>query len=106
MRSGSRTAVVRESVIINDTWIGPGAVVDRAILDENVVVGAGTYLGYGDDLTIPNQQMPDKINTGITVVGSGAQIPGGLIIGRNVMIHSDCLESEFPGTEIASGETV
>jgi glucose-1-phosphate adenylyltransferase len=99
-------AVIRESVIINDTWIGPGAVIDRAIIDENAVVGAGTYIGSGDDLTIANREMPDKINTGITVVGAGAQIPGGLIIGRNVLIHSGRLESEFPGPEIASGETV
>ncbi|MBN1218533.1 MAG: glucose-1-phosphate adenylyltransferase [Anaerolineae bacterium] len=98
-------ALVRESVIINDTWIGPGAVVDRAIVDENVVIGTGTYLGYGEDLT-PNREMPDKLNTGITVVGAGAQIPGGLRIGRNVLIHSDRLESDFPGAEITSGETV
>jgi glucose-1-phosphate adenylyltransferase len=98
-------AIVRESVIINDTWIGPGAVVDRAIIDENAVIGAGTYLGYGDDFTV-NQQMPEKLNTGITVVGAGAQIPGGLRIGRNVLISSDCPETAFEGTEIASGETV
>jgi glucose-1-phosphate adenylyltransferase len=98
--------VVRESVIINDTWIGPGAVVDRTIIDENVVVGSGTYLGQGDDLTVPNKEMPDKMNTGITVVGAEAQIPGGAKIGRNVLIRSGRLETEFPGTEIASGETV
>ncbi len=100
-------AIVRESVIINDTWIGPGAVIDRAIVDENAVIGAGTFLGYGDDST-PNHQMPDRLNTGITVVGAGANIPGGLVIGRNVLIHSERLESNFPQgiTEIASGETV
>ena len=98
-------AVVRESVIINDTWIGPGAIVDRAIIDENVVIGAGTHLGRGEDTT-PNQQMPDKLNTGITVVGAGAHVPGGVAVGRNVLIRSGCLESDFPGTEIASGETV
>jgi glucose-1-phosphate adenylyltransferase len=98
-------AVVRESVIINDTWIGPGAVIDRAIIDENAVIGAGTHLGYGDDMTV-NHQMPDKLNTGITVVGAGAQIPGGVLIGRNVLIGSDCNETDFSGTEIASGETI
>ncbi len=98
-------AVVRESVIINDTWIGPGAVVDRTIIDENVVIGAGTYLGNGEDMT-PNQMMPDKLTTGVTVVGAGSHIPGGLVIGRNVLIRSGCLESDFPATEIASGETV
>jgi glucose-1-phosphate adenylyltransferase len=98
-------AIVRESVIINDTWIGPGAVVERAIVDENAVIGAGTYVGHGEDMT-PNQQMPDRLNTGITVVGAGAHIPGGLVIGRNVLIRSGRLESDFPGTEIASGGTV
>jgi glucose-1-phosphate adenylyltransferase len=100
-------AIVRESVIINDTWIGPGAIIDRAIVDENVVVGAGTFVGYGDDTT-PNHQMPDKLNTGITVVGAGAHIPSGLVIGRNVLIYNERLESDFPegGTEIGSGETV
>ncbi len=100
-------AIVRESVIINDTWIGPGAVVDRAIIDENAIIGPGTYLGYGEDTT-PNQKMPDRLNTGITVVGAGAQIPGGLRVGRNVLISSGCLESDFPPDllEIASGGTV
>ncbi|MCB9078327.1 MAG: glucose-1-phosphate adenylyltransferase [Anaerolineaceae bacterium] len=98
-------AVVKESVIINDTWIGPGAIVDKAIVDENVVIGAGTYLGYGDDMGA-NHEMPDKLNTGITVVGANTQIPGGITIGRNVLIKSGCLESDFPGTDIASGETV
>jgi len=98
-------AVVRESVIINDTWIGPGAIIERAIIDENVVIGPGTYLGYGEDMT-PNKEMPDKLNTGINVVGAGAQVPGGLRIGRNVLIHSDRQESDFPGAEIGSGETV
>ncbi|RME79537.1 MAG: glucose-1-phosphate adenylyltransferase [Chloroflexi bacterium] len=98
-------AVVRESVIINDTWIGPGAIIDRAIIDENVVIGAGAKVGHGDDLT-PNHAAPDKLNTGITVIGSGAQVPGGVTIGRNVMIRCDRLETDFPGPEIPSGETV
>jgi glucose-1-phosphate adenylyltransferase len=98
-------AIVRESVIINDSWIGPGAVVDRAIIDENVVIGAGAQIGCGDDMT-PNRQMPDKLNTGLTVIGAGAQIPGGMVVGRNVLIRSGCSESDFPGTNIASGETV
>jgi glucose-1-phosphate adenylyltransferase len=99
--------VVRESVLINDTWIGPGAVIDRAIIDENVIVGPGTQLGYGEDMT-PNHDMPDKLSTGITVVGAGAHIPGGLTIGRNVLIHSNRLESDFPegATDIPSGETI
>lgn len=98
-------AIVRESVIINDSWIGPGAIVDRAIIDENAVIGAGAQIGFGDDMT-PNHKMPDRLNTGITVIGAGAQIPGGVVVGRNVLIRSGCSESDFPSAEIASGETI
>lgn len=98
-------AIVRESILINDTWVGPGVLIERAIVDANVIIEAGTQLGVGDDMT-PNHEMPDKLNTGITVVGAGAQIPGGMRIGRNVMIHSDRREEHFPESEVPSGETV
>jgi glucose-1-phosphate adenylyltransferase len=101
-------AVVRESVIMNDTWIGPGAVVDRCIVDKNVVVGAGTELGWGEDFDTPNAEAPDRFYTGPTVVGKGAHIPGGLRIGRNVVIQVDVDEEAFAafGEVVPSGATV
>ena len=98
-------AVVRESVIINDTWIGPGALIDTAILDADVVVGPGTVVGYGDDYT-PNHEQPELLNTGITVVGERARIPGGARLGRNVLVHSDRAEGDFPELVIPSGGRV
>lgn len=98
-------AVVKESVIINDVWIGPGAVINQTIIDDRAVIGASAQIGCGDDMTI-NHNMPDKLNTGITVIGSEAQIPSGTRIGRNVLVNSERLESDFPSMEIASGETV
>ncbi len=99
-------AIVRDSVIMNDTWIGPGAVLDRVIVDKQVVVGPGARLGFGDDLSVPNRAEPDKINTGITVIGKGAHIPAGISIGRNVVINADRDEGDFPGGDVASGETI
>ncbi len=98
-------AIVRDSVVMNDAWIGPGAVLDRVIVDKNVTVGAGVQLGCGSDDT-PNKLEPDKINTGITVVGKGARIPPGLRIGRNVVINADREEDAFPANEVPSGETI
>ena len=101
-------AVVRDSVIMNDTWIGPGAVVERAVVDKQVVVGAGVHLGWGEDMT-PNQQSPDRLDTGITVVGKSAHIPAGLRLGRNVLIDSDVDETDFaPFADhiVPSGATV
>jgi len=98
-------AVVREAVILNDTWIGPGAAVDRSVLDANVVIESGAVVGHGDDYT-PNQQFPDRLNTGITVVGERACIPSGCRLGRNVLVRPDRAEGDFPDKVIASGETV
>ena len=99
-------AIVRDSVVMNDTWIGPGAVLDRVIVDKQVVVGAGVRLGYGDDLTVPNTRQPDKLNTGVTVVGKSAHIPAGITIGRNVVINADRDEADFPAGDVASGATI
>lgn len=101
-------AVVRESVIMNDTWIGPGAIVDRCILDKNVVVGGSTQLGFGADYTTPNAAAPAIFYTGITIVGKGAHIPANLRIGRNVVIQADVDEEAFAGfgDVVPSGATV
>lgn len=99
-------AIVRDSVVMNDTWIGPGAVLDKVIVDKQVVVGAGARLGFGDDLTTPNKAQPDKINAGISVVGKSAHIPPGISVGRNVVINADRDAEDFPGGDVASGETI
>ena len=99
-------AVVRESVVMNDTWIGPGAHLERVILDKEVVVGAGAVLGTGD-ASVANEQLPDKLTSGISVVGKGAYIPDGAQIGRNVLINSRREESDFPEDGVvADGGTV
>jgi len=98
-------AVVRDSIIFTDTEIGPGAVVDRAIVDKNVVIGAGARVGHGDDNT-PNRELPNLLNTGITLVGKGAEIPGDAVIGRNCVIHPFVRARKLAGKELPSGSTL
>lgn len=99
-------AVVRDSVVMNDTWIGPAAVLDKVIVDKLAVVGAGVHLGHGDGFSTPNRSQPDKLTTGISVVGKSARIPAGIRIGRNVLINADREEESFPEGNIPDGETV
>jgi glucose-1-phosphate adenylyltransferase len=101
----ARGAVVRDSIVMNDSVIGAGAVIDRAIVDKEVVVGDGARVGHGDDNT-PNRHMPQRLNTGITLVGKRTRIPAHIEIGRNVEIGPDLTESAFAAASIASGETV
>lgn len=79
-------AVVRDSIILNDTMIEAGAVVDRSIIDKDVTIEAGAKVGYGEENT-PNKLMPETINTGLTLVGKGCVIPSNVELGRNVVVH-------------------
>ncbi len=79
-------AIVRDSVILYDTVIEAGAVVDRCIIDKNVIIGANARIGEGDGNT-PNAQLPEVLNTGLTLIGENCVIPEGMVLGRNVVVH-------------------
>ena len=98
-------AIVRDSVIMNDTFIAAGARVERAIVDKEVHIGEGAEVGYGVD-NVPNHRYPERLNTGLTVVGKRARIPGGLKVGHNVVISPNVNEASFEADYVASGETV
>ena len=88
-------AVVRDSIVMFDSIIRAGAVVDRAILDKEVQVGPNAIVGMGSDYDTPNKQEPSRLNTGITVVGKRAVIPAGVRIGRNVKIAERARKADF-----------
>jgi glucose-1-phosphate adenylyltransferase len=98
-------AVVRDSIALVDTVIGAGSVVDRSILDKEVVIGKNCRIGYGDDMT-PNKQEPGRLNTGITLIGKRSRLPDNLKVGRNCKIGIDLRPQDFPSGTLPSGETV
>lgn len=100
-----RGAVVRDAVIMNDTVIRAGAVVERCVCDKEIVVGEGAQIGIGDD-SVPNRLEPDRLYAGITIVGKRARIPAGAVIGRNCRIDSETTPEDYATLEVASGETV
>jgi glucose-1-phosphate adenylyltransferase len=98
-------AVVNDSIIFDDTTVGKGAIVDRAIVDKQVWISPGCNIGYGDDLT-PNKEEPENLSAGITVVGKGTRIPDDIKIGRNCKIGCWVHDADFPSKVIPSGESV
>jgi len=98
-------AAVRDSIILNDTIVESGALVDRCIIDKQVRVGRNAVVGSGEDQT-PNQREPQNLATGITIVGKGALIPSGTRIGRNCSIDATVRASDYEGTELTSGACV
>jgi glucose-1-phosphate adenylyltransferase len=100
-------AVVRDSIVMFDTVIRAGAVVDRAIVDKEVSIGPNAIVGMGTELETPNRQEPTRLNSGITVVGKRAVIPAGMRIGRNVKINEGVRPADYGGKRVvASGGTV
>ena len=99
-------AIVRDSVIMFDTHIRAGAVVDRAIIDKEVNVGPNAIVGTGNDLKKPNEDEPERLNTGITVVGKRAVIPASARIGRNVKIAGDVRPADFKSKRVKTGGSV
>ncbi len=102
MESG---ALVRDSVIMNDTMIRAGAVIDCCILDKEIEIGAGTYIGAGDEMT-PNLLEPSNLNTGITIIGKRARVPAGASIGRNCRIDANTSDKDYDQLQVPSGATI
>ncbi|HEX2195127.1 MAG TPA: sugar phosphate nucleotidyltransferase [Candidatus Limnocylindria bacterium] len=99
-------ARVRDSIVMFDTSVGEGAVLDRAIVDKDCVIGAGSVVGEGS-ATRPNRDEPERLYAGITLVGKRATVPARLRIGRNCRIDPGVTAADFGRRRvIRSGETV
>ena len=73
-------------------------------INDNAVVGAA---GAEDEPPAPNEEMPDKLFSGITVIGKNATVPDGARVGRNVLVNSNRDESHFPADGVvADGKTI
>lgn len=89
-----------------DTVIEDGAVVDRAIIDKDCVVGRAAVVGSGGDLR-PNRNEPERLYAGVTLVGKRAHIPPRVVIGRNCRIDPGASAADFGRRRrIRSGETI
>ncbi len=98
-------AILRDSIVMGESWIGPGAQVDRVILDKRVHVGGRARVGAGEDFR-PNRDCPEHLSSGITIIGKETRIPEGAFIGRNCRIAAKVIEEEFPSKGLASGEAL
>jgi glucose-1-phosphate adenylyltransferase len=99
-------AVVRDSIVMFDTVVGEGAVLDRVIVDKDCRIGAGAVVGDGDDLR-PNRDEPERLYAGITLLGKGAAVPARARIGRNCRVDPGVTERDFARRRVVrSGETV
>ena len=98
-------AIVRNSILLFDTIVGAGSLVDHTITDKEVVIGKQCQIGYGDDMT-PNKLEPHLLNSGITLIGKRTHLPDNLKVGRNCKIGTDLRPEDFVTDTLASGDTI
>jgi len=98
-------ALVSDSIVMGESWIGPDAELNQVILDKRVHVGPRARIGFGEDRT-PNRSCPEHLSSGITIVGKETRIPEGTTIGRNCRISANLIEEDFTRATVASGDVM
>ena len=100
-----RGAKVSDSVIMHDSVVETGAVVDHVIADKLTRFGSACQVGRGDAAQF-NKRFPDHLKEGLTVVGKEAHIPAKIKVGTNCIVYPKVDASAFPAEEISDGGTI
>ena len=102
-----RGAVVRDSIVMFDAVIEPGAVIDHAIVDKEVRIGRGAEIGVGEMPGAENRANPEMLATGLVVIGKQAEVPDGARLGRNVLVDAEVGLGDWPdGGVVKAGATI
>ena len=97
-------ATIRNSIVFSGTYIDENTHLDTVIVDKKVYIGKNSFIGHGE-AKVPNYEKPDVLSSGITVIGKGAVIPEGALIGKNVRIFGEVKLNEN-NKYVPVGETV
>ena len=97
-------AVVRDSIIMNETYIGKNCELNKAIVAENVMIQDNVKLGVGDE--VANETDPHIYNNGMVTVGEKSIIPEGVTVGKNTVIFGVTTHKDYPDYCLASGKTL
>ena len=96
--------VVRDSIIMNDTYIGSGCEINKAIIAENVEIGNNVKLGVGEE--VENETDPHIYNHGLVTVGEKTYLPDGISVGKNSVIAGRIKPEDLENMSLGSGKTL
>ncbi len=100
-----RGALVRDSIVMQDTVVGDGSRVEYSIIDKECDLGAGAVIGAGTGTTA-NRMYPGHLDCGITVIGKGVVIPGKASVGKNCIICPRMNLTQRRPLSVGDGETI
>jgi len=99
-------AQVKDSIVMDGARLEAGAAVDRAILDKRVRVGRGARVGADVGEARSNEDFPEQLSRGITLIAKGINIPARFTMGRNCLVDVGVHETAFehlPGRAFPNG---
>ncbi len=97
-------AVIRDSIVMNNTAIGEGCELYKTIVAENVDIGSGSRFGIGDE--VENETDPHIYNHGLVCVGERSIIPSGITVGKNACIFGETDLTDYENASLGSGKTL
>lgn len=99
-------ARVIDSILMQNTWVGSGAFLNKVVTDKEVAVGPDSSIGYGN-IDIANRLYPKHLSTGITLIGKWVTVPEGAKIGTNCIIAQKVTNNMWPeNLLLPDGETL
>ncbi|HSB70686.1 MAG TPA: sugar phosphate nucleotidyltransferase [Candidatus Methylomirabilis sp.] len=98
-------AVVRDSIVMQDTLVGAGCRVEYSIIDKQCRLGAGAVIGSGTGAS-PNRKFPTHLDCGISVIGKGVVLPDGARVGKNCIIYPGVDLTRRKVQNVDEGETI
>ena len=97
-------AHVQDSIIMGRSVIGRDAFLERCIVDNSCIIGAGAHLGFGD--FAPNVDKPNIYDSNITVLGEHTFVPDGVKIGKNCVLYGTTTACDYSDGHLASGYNI
>ncbi len=96
--------VVRDSIIMNETYIGKNCEINKGIIAENVVIGNDVKLGIGEE--VDNDTAPHIYNHGLVTIGEKTVVPNGVSVGKNSVVSGNTTVEDYPDMYLGSGKTL
>ena len=98
-------AVIKDSILMFDVHVAANSHLQKIIADSHVAIGPECRIGFGDP-AIPNEDYPQLLQSGITLIGRGVSMPGERQIGCNCIVQPNLREAQFRKKEYGSGVLV
>ncbi len=97
-------AVIRDSIVMNNTVIGENCELYKTIVAENVTIGERSRFGIGDE--VENETDPHIYNHGLVCIGERSAVPAGVTVGKNACIFGVTKEEDYENMALPGGRTL